>query len=133
MSTTLGISKVFILDKYFNELQKFWDTEKRLQGKIFFHQNIFFRFLRCAIFRLLTTDKIMKMVPRNLNTQSSNNSEILESMIKLRYTVFEKYNQYQIFSRRFLCRILRIFVFFSKPSFDCELFVKLHEYKYCMN
>ena len=33
MSTTLGISKVFILDKYFNELQKFWDTEKRLQGK----------------------------------------------------------------------------------------------------
>ena len=37
MSTTLGISKVFILDKYFNELQKFWDTEKRLQGKILFH------------------------------------------------------------------------------------------------
>ena len=27
-----SISKVFILDKYFNELQKFWDTEKRLQG-----------------------------------------------------------------------------------------------------
>ena len=34
MSTTLGISKVFILDKYFNELQKFWDTEKRLQGRM---------------------------------------------------------------------------------------------------
>jgi dachs protein len=32
-SATLGISKVFILDKYFTELQKFWDTEKRLQGK----------------------------------------------------------------------------------------------------
>ena len=32
-----GMSKVFILDKYFNELQKFWDTEKRLKGKpIFF-------------------------------------------------------------------------------------------------
>lgn len=29
----LGMSKVYILDKYFNELQKFWDTEKRLQGK----------------------------------------------------------------------------------------------------
>ena len=28
-----GMSKVFILDKYFNELQKFWDTEKRLKGK----------------------------------------------------------------------------------------------------
>eukprot|EP00096_Caligus_rogercresseyi_P005563 TRINITY_DN21378_c0_g1_i1.p1 TRINITY_DN21378_c0_g1~~TRINITY_DN21378_c0_g1_i1.p1 ORF type:complete len:228 (+),score=41.18 TRINITY_DN21378_c0_g1_i1:113-796(+) len=28
---TLGMSKVFILDKYFSELQKFWDTEKRLQ------------------------------------------------------------------------------------------------------
>ena len=27
------MSKVFILDKYFNELQKFWDTEKRLKGK----------------------------------------------------------------------------------------------------
>ena len=29
----MGTNKVFILDKYFNELQKFWDTEKRLQGK----------------------------------------------------------------------------------------------------
>ena len=29
----IGMSKVFILDKYFNELQKFWDTEKRLKGK----------------------------------------------------------------------------------------------------
>ena len=31
-----GMSKVYILDKYFHELQKFWDTEKRLQGKFFF-------------------------------------------------------------------------------------------------
>lgn len=30
---TLGLSKVFILDKYFTELQKFWETEKKLQGK----------------------------------------------------------------------------------------------------
>ncbi|CAG9855668.1 unnamed protein product [Phyllotreta striolata] len=29
---TLGLSKVFILDKYFTELQKFWETEKKLQG-----------------------------------------------------------------------------------------------------
>jgi hypothetical protein len=29
----LGMSKVYMLDKYFSELQKFWDTEKRLQGK----------------------------------------------------------------------------------------------------
>ena len=28
----MGTNKVFILDKYFSELQKFWDTEKRLQG-----------------------------------------------------------------------------------------------------
>ena len=28
-----GMSKVYILDKYFHELQKFWETEKRLQGK----------------------------------------------------------------------------------------------------
>ena len=27
-----GMSKVFMLDKYFTELQKFWATEKRLQG-----------------------------------------------------------------------------------------------------
>ena len=26
---TLGLSKVFILEKYFSELQKFWETEKR--------------------------------------------------------------------------------------------------------
>ena len=32
MATSLGYSKVFILDKYFSELQKFWETEKRLQG-----------------------------------------------------------------------------------------------------
>ena len=41
MSTTLGISKVFILDKYFNELQKFWDTEKRLQGKTLQYLSIY--------------------------------------------------------------------------------------------
>ena len=29
---TGGMSKVFMLDKYFTELQKFWATEKRLQG-----------------------------------------------------------------------------------------------------
>lgn len=33
---TLGLSKVFILDKYFTELQKFWETEKKLQGKLSF-------------------------------------------------------------------------------------------------
>jgi len=31
MTATMGTNKVYILDKYFNELQKFWDTEKRLQ------------------------------------------------------------------------------------------------------
>ena len=31
-SAHVGMSKVFMLDKYFSELQKFWDTEKRLQG-----------------------------------------------------------------------------------------------------
>lgn len=30
---TLGLSKVFILDKYFTELQRFWETEKKLQGE----------------------------------------------------------------------------------------------------
>lgn len=30
-------SKVFILDKYFSELQKFWETEKKLQGTITTH------------------------------------------------------------------------------------------------
>ncbi len=29
---SIGFSKVFILDKYFSELQKFWETEKKLQG-----------------------------------------------------------------------------------------------------
>ena len=32
--SVVGMSKVFMLDKYFSELQKFWDTEKRLQGKL---------------------------------------------------------------------------------------------------
>ena len=44
-----GMSKVFILDKYFNELQKFWDTEKRLKGKQsqnFFKFNFSLRFER---------------------------------------------------------------------------------------
>lgn len=31
---TLGLSKVFILDKYFTELQKYWETEKKLLGKL---------------------------------------------------------------------------------------------------
>lgn len=28
----IGLSKVFILDKYFNELSKYWETEIKLQG-----------------------------------------------------------------------------------------------------
>lgn len=40
---TLGLSKVFILDKYFTELQKFWETEKKLQGKLL-HALIQFEF-----------------------------------------------------------------------------------------
>lgn len=32
MASNIGLSKVFILDKYFKELQKFWQTEKMLQG-----------------------------------------------------------------------------------------------------
>ena len=31
---TIGLSKVFILDKYFTELQKFWETERKVQGKM---------------------------------------------------------------------------------------------------
>ncbi|CRK99962.1 CLUMA_CG013257, isoform B [Clunio marinus] len=31
MAANIGLSKVFILDKYFKELQKFWETEKKLQ------------------------------------------------------------------------------------------------------
>ena len=34
MTSAMGTNKVFILDKYFNELQEFWDTEKRLHGKL---------------------------------------------------------------------------------------------------
>lgn len=33
MAANIGLSKVFILDKYFKELQKFWETEKKLQGE----------------------------------------------------------------------------------------------------
>ena len=36
MAANIGLSKVFILDKYFKELQKFWETEKKLQGNYHF-------------------------------------------------------------------------------------------------
>ena len=55
MATTLGLSKVFILDKYFSELQKFWETEKRLQGmeeKSYFSEtgsNTTYRLNACGI------------------------------------------------------------------------------------
>ncbi|RWS31912.1 unconventional myosin-IXb-like protein [Leptotrombidium deliense] len=32
MATAVALSKVFILDKYFTELQKFWETEKKFKG-----------------------------------------------------------------------------------------------------
>lgn len=38
MAANIGLSKVFILDKYFKELQKFWETEKKLQGTFFFFE-----------------------------------------------------------------------------------------------
>lgn len=44
MASNIGLSKVFILDKYFKELQKFWQTEKMLQGMWINIINIFFFF-----------------------------------------------------------------------------------------
>lgn len=41
----IGLSKVFILDKYFNELSKYWETEIKLQGT--YKWNQFHFFLRC--------------------------------------------------------------------------------------
>ena len=44
LNPSVGMSKVFMLDKYFSELQKFWDTEKRLQGgtvSLFYYLNFF--------------------------------------------------------------------------------------------
>lgn len=32
-TAAVGLSKGFILEKYFSELQKFWETEKRLKGR----------------------------------------------------------------------------------------------------
>ena len=42
MASNIGLSKVFILDKYFKELQKFWQTEKMLQGMWINIINFFF-------------------------------------------------------------------------------------------
>lgn len=33
MATAPGLSKVFIIDKYFTELQKYWETEKKMKGR----------------------------------------------------------------------------------------------------
>lgn len=44
---TLGLSKVFILDKYFTELQKFWETEKKLQGERIFNSVSPFSKIHC--------------------------------------------------------------------------------------
>lgn len=41
MAANIGLSKVFILDKYFKELQKFWETEKKLQGKYLIQIDLF--------------------------------------------------------------------------------------------
>ena len=43
----VGMSKVFMLDKYFSELQKFWETEKRLQGGTVFTTFFLFFYLDC--------------------------------------------------------------------------------------
>ena len=48
LNPSVGMSKVFMLDKYFSELQKFWDTEKRLQGgtvSLFYYLNFFFTWI----------------------------------------------------------------------------------------
>ena len=47
----MGTSKVYILDKYFNELQKFWDTEKRLQGNSHGNNSVKLRNTDIANFR----------------------------------------------------------------------------------
>lgn len=40
--TALGLNKVFILDKYFTELNKYWQNECLHQGKSFVFININF-------------------------------------------------------------------------------------------
>lgn len=51
---TLGLSKVFILDKYFTELQKFWETEKKLQGERRTHGPRCGLSRRCHVFMFLS-------------------------------------------------------------------------------
>ena len=57
MNPSVGMSKVFMLDKYFSELQKFWETEKRLQGGTVF-TTFFLSFtwtgIECPVYRLAT-------------------------------------------------------------------------------
>ena len=55
----MGTSKVYILDKYFNELQKFWDTEKRLQGNSHGNNSVKLRNTDIANFREVVRKNII--------------------------------------------------------------------------
>ena len=55
---TIGLSKVFILDKYFTELQKFWETERKVQG-ILKKTGLRVSFVFCFLFVFLVSGHSM--------------------------------------------------------------------------
>ena len=57
---TIGLSKVFILDKYFTELQKFWETERKVQG------NVIFSSLPFSLVHISRTDDLLVASARRI-------------------------------------------------------------------
>lgn len=69
-----NISKVFILDKYFKELQKFWETEKKLQGS---EKASFVGGKSIALFiHVFKPDRVMKLFESSINEQKKNAAQV---------------------------------------------------------
>lgn len=64
-----NISKVFILDKYFKELQKFWETEKKLQGKV--------RNIKFSTFKWNFNTKFIQNICKNIKSNIKANNFFL--------------------------------------------------------
>ncbi|XKL63274.1 hypothetical protein PGB90_005638 [Kerria lacca] len=69
---TLGLSKVFILDKYFTELQKYWETEKKLQDVSSSNEAVHLQQrLRSLSSELVTLRNRLYVQGENANSQTS--------------------------------------------------------------
>ncbi|XP_067620741.1 unconventional myosin-Va [Eurosta solidaginis] len=92
---TLGLSKVFILDKYFTELQKFWETEKKLQDASSSNEAVHLQQRLKSLSTELVTLRNRLHVGQGQNNNNNNNNNNINNNVTTVSNIQQHQHQHQ--------------------------------------